>query len=88
MIRVMREFFMVGGRKLSYRDFGGPGRPLLALHGHYSDLVARALEFAYRGVQVADVPQHRRVALVPLVAPEADNPAWTRTNSPLSSMDS
>ena len=27
----------LGGRRLSYVDFGGPGRPLLALHGHLSE---------------------------------------------------
>ncbi len=31
---------MAGGRKLSYLDFGGPGRPLLALHGHYNEASA------------------------------------------------
>ncbi|WP_232265665.1 alpha/beta fold hydrolase [Streptomyces pactum] len=38
----MREFFDVGGRKLSYLDFGGPGAPLLALHGHYNEASAFA----------------------------------------------
>ncbi|MFE6403973.1 alpha/beta fold hydrolase [Streptomyces alboflavus] len=33
----MREFFMTGGRRLSYLDFGGPGAPLLTLHGHYNE---------------------------------------------------
>ncbi|MBB4946166.1 pimeloyl-ACP methyl ester carboxylesterase [Kitasatospora gansuensis] len=27
----------LAGRRLSYLDFGGPGRPLLALHGHVSE---------------------------------------------------
>ncbi|MFI8264569.1 MULTISPECIES: hypothetical protein [unclassified Streptomyces] len=27
----------VEGRTLSYLDFGGTGRPLIALHGHRSD---------------------------------------------------
>ncbi|WP_027344408.1 alpha/beta fold hydrolase [Hamadaea tsunoensis] len=27
----------VGGRRLAYRDFGGPGRFLLALHGHFAE---------------------------------------------------
>lgn len=36
-IRIMREFFVVDGRKLSYLDFGGPGTPILALHGHYNE---------------------------------------------------
>ncbi|MEU7850438.1 alpha/beta hydrolase [Micromonospora parva] len=38
----MREFFTVGGRRLSYLDFGGPGSPLLALHGHYNEASAFA----------------------------------------------
>ncbi|MFD6327028.1 alpha/beta fold hydrolase [Streptomyces sp. NPDC058442] len=38
----MREFFVVDGRKLSYLDFGGPGAPLLALHGHYNEASAFA----------------------------------------------
>ncbi|MFD9128790.1 alpha/beta fold hydrolase [Kitasatospora sp. NPDC059571] len=38
----MRESFSVGGRKLSYLDFGGPGQPLLALHGHYNEASAFA----------------------------------------------
>ncbi|MDQ0306935.1 pimeloyl-ACP methyl ester carboxylesterase [Kitasatospora herbaricolor] len=36
----MREFFMVHGRRLSYLDFGGPGVPLLAFHGHYNEASA------------------------------------------------
>lgn len=27
----------VSGRRLSFLDFGGPGRPLLALHGHFGE---------------------------------------------------
>ncbi|MEU5915757.1 alpha/beta hydrolase [Streptomyces sp. NPDC047141] len=27
----------VAGRRLSFIDFGGPGRPLLALHGHFGE---------------------------------------------------
>ncbi|MEU8209289.1 alpha/beta hydrolase [Micromonospora sp. NPDC049044] len=38
----MREFFTVGGRRLSYLDFGGSGAPLLALHGHYNEASAFA----------------------------------------------
>ncbi|WP_228973077.1 alpha/beta fold hydrolase [Streptomyces sp. DH12] len=38
----MRGFFVVGGRTLSYLDFGGPGTPLLALHGHYNEASAFA----------------------------------------------
>ncbi|WP_037604348.1 alpha/beta fold hydrolase [Streptacidiphilus rugosus] len=38
----MREYFTVGGRKLSFLDFGGPGEPLLALHGHYNEAAAFA----------------------------------------------
>jgi pimeloyl-ACP methyl ester carboxylesterase len=40
--QVMRGFFMVGGRRLSYLDFGGSGTPLLALHGHYNEALAFA----------------------------------------------
>ncbi|GHB54988.1 hypothetical protein GCM10010347_26090 [Streptomyces cirratus] len=32
-----RAAMMVTGRRLSYLDFGGPGRPLLALHGHFGE---------------------------------------------------
>ncbi|GAA0273644.1 alpha/beta hydrolase [Streptomyces polychromogenes] len=38
----MREYFTAGGRRLSYLDFGGPGKPLLALHGHYNEASAFA----------------------------------------------
>ncbi|MFD7711776.1 alpha/beta fold hydrolase [Streptomyces sp. NPDC059786] len=44
---VKRSAFTVDGRALSYVDFAGPGRPLIALHGHmsegmsYADLAAR-----------------------------------------------
>ncbi|WP_282797859.1 alpha/beta hydrolase [Streptomyces sp. CC224B] len=53
----MRRFFMVGSRTLSYVDFGGPGRPLLALHGHYSE----ALVFAPLAAALA--PEWRVIAL-------------------------
>ncbi|MFI1256060.1 alpha/beta fold hydrolase [Streptomyces netropsis] len=53
----MRRFFMVGGRRLSYLDFGGPGRPLLALHGHYNE----ALTFAPLAAALA--PRWRVIAL-------------------------
>ncbi|MEU8925446.1 alpha/beta hydrolase [Kitasatospora sp. NPDC048545] len=33
----IRKELTVDGRRLSYLDFGGPGRPLLALHGHLSE---------------------------------------------------
>lgn len=33
----MREGFEIDGRKLSYLDFGGTGRVVVALHGHMSD---------------------------------------------------
>ncbi|MFJ4342401.1 alpha/beta fold hydrolase [Streptomyces sp. NPDC088915] len=32
-----RAAVTVAGRHLSYLDFGGPGRPLLALHGHFGE---------------------------------------------------
>ncbi|GAA2238630.1 MULTISPECIES: alpha/beta fold hydrolase [Kitasatospora] len=43
----------LAGRRLSYLDFGGPGRPLLALHGHLSEgrtfaALARALAPQWR----------------------------------------
>ncbi|MFJ3159711.1 alpha/beta fold hydrolase [Streptomyces kanasensis] len=38
----MRDFLLAGERKLSYLDFGGPGKPLLALHGHYNEASAFA----------------------------------------------
>ncbi|MGW0395215.1 alpha/beta fold hydrolase [Streptomyces sp. NPDC003042] len=49
----MRHDLKIDDRTLSYLDFGGPGRPLLALHGglseaaHYTDL-ATALGDAWR----------------------------------------
>ncbi|MEV6165473.1 alpha/beta hydrolase [Streptomyces sp. NPDC052052] len=32
-----RAATVVAGRRLSFLDFGGPGRPLLALHGHFGE---------------------------------------------------
>ncbi|KUL68529.1 MULTISPECIES: alpha/beta fold hydrolase [unclassified Streptomyces] len=32
-----RAALTIDGRRLSYLDFGGPGRPLLALHGHFNE---------------------------------------------------
>ncbi|WP_426361902.1 alpha/beta fold hydrolase [Streptomyces sp. E-08] len=32
-----RAAFTVAGRRLSFLDFGGSGRPLLALHGHFGE---------------------------------------------------
>ncbi|EFE76023.1 MULTISPECIES: alpha/beta fold hydrolase [Streptomyces] len=32
-----RGALYVAGRRLSFLDFGGPGRPLLALHGHFGE---------------------------------------------------
>ncbi|GHC83975.1 hypothetical protein GCM10010349_68620 [Streptomyces flavofungini] len=56
-IRTMRKFFTVDGRRLSYLDFGGSGRPLLALHGHYNE----ALTFAPLAAALA--PGWRVIAL-------------------------
>ncbi|SPE47623.1 Tropinesterase [Streptomyces netropsis] len=53
----MRKFFMVGGRTLSYLDFGGPGRPLLALHGHYNEASA------FAPLAAALAPRWRVIAL-------------------------
>ncbi|MER6098465.1 alpha/beta hydrolase [Streptomyces sp. NPDC001728] len=53
----MREFFTAGERKLSYLDFGGPGEPLLALHGHYNEASA------FAALAVALAPRWRVMAL-------------------------
>ncbi|PAU45090.1 alpha/beta hydrolase [Streptomyces albireticuli] len=52
-MRVMREFFTVDQRRLSFLDFGGTGLPLLAFHGHYHEAsvfapLARALAPRWR----------------------------------------
>ncbi len=33
----IRKELRIDGRRLSYLDFGGAGRPLVALHGHLSE---------------------------------------------------
>ncbi|MFF5423529.1 MULTISPECIES: alpha/beta fold hydrolase [unclassified Streptomyces] len=48
-----RSALTVAGRRLSFLDFGGPGRPLLALHGHFGEgrtftRLARELGGAWR----------------------------------------
>ncbi|MEV7560731.1 alpha/beta hydrolase [Streptomyces sp. NPDC089795] len=53
----MRGFFTVGGRRLSYLDFGGPGAPLLALHGHYNEASA------FAPLAEALAPRRRVIAL-------------------------
>ncbi|MFD9793484.1 alpha/beta fold hydrolase [Streptomyces sp. NPDC059070] len=53
----MREYFTAEGPKLSYLDFGGPGTPLLALHGHYNE----ASEFTALAEALA--PRWRVIAL-------------------------
>ncbi|MEU9704255.1 alpha/beta hydrolase [Streptomyces sp. NPDC047981] len=53
----MREFFISDGRNLSYLDFGGPGRPLLALHGHYNEASA------FEPLAEALAPRWRVIAL-------------------------
>ncbi|NVK80260.1 alpha/beta hydrolase [Streptomyces morookaense] len=53
----MRESFMADGRKLSYLDFGGPGRPLMALHGHYSEAAV------FTSLAQALTPRWRVIAL-------------------------
>ncbi|WP_156726327.1 alpha/beta fold hydrolase [Streptomyces apocyni] len=52
-----RAALTVAGRRLSYLDFGGPGRPLLALHGHFNE--ART----FTGLAQALAPVWRVVAL-------------------------
>ncbi|GLW96385.1 alpha/beta hydrolase [Microtetraspora sp. NBRC 16547] len=37
MTSPLRSELRIDGRRLSYLDFGGTGRPLLALHGHMSE---------------------------------------------------
>lgn len=32
-----RAELVIDGRRLSYLDFGGTGRPIVALHGHLSE---------------------------------------------------
>ncbi|MFF4367116.1 alpha/beta fold hydrolase [Streptomyces sp. NPDC001594] len=51
----MRGYFTADERRLSYLDFGGPGEPLVALHGHYNEAsafapLARALAPRWRVV--------------------------------------
>ncbi|MEU8435621.1 alpha/beta hydrolase [Streptomyces sp. NPDC029216] len=51
----VRAAMTLDGRRLSYLDFGGPGRPLLALHGHFNEgrtftALARALAPDWRVV--------------------------------------
>ncbi|MFJ6053068.1 alpha/beta fold hydrolase [Streptomyces sp. NPDC092307] len=53
----MRGFFAVGGRTLSYLDFGGSGAPLLALHGHYNEASA------FAPLAEALAPRRRVIAL-------------------------
>ncbi|MEV4871364.1 alpha/beta fold hydrolase [Streptomyces syringium] len=53
----LRPGLSAGGRTLSYLDFGGPGRPLLALHGHDNE----ALTFAPLAAALA--PRWRVIAL-------------------------
>ncbi|MFJ5264761.1 alpha/beta fold hydrolase [Streptomyces sp. NPDC088387] len=53
----MRKFFTVDQRRLSYLDSGGPGLPILALHGHYNE----ASTFA--ALTEALAPQWRVIAL-------------------------
>ncbi|QIS08904.1 alpha/beta fold hydrolase [Nocardia arthritidis] len=52
-----RSSFAIGGRQLSYLDFAGAGRPLLALHGHMSE----AASFAELAAALA--PGWRLIAL-------------------------
>jgi pimeloyl-ACP methyl ester carboxylesterase len=53
----MREFLTADGLRLSYLDFGGPGTPLLALHGHYNEAAA------FAPLAAALTPQWRVIAL-------------------------
>ncbi|MET8944554.1 alpha/beta hydrolase [Streptomyces sp. NPDC004542] len=51
-----RSAFTIDGRTLSYVDFGGPGRPLLALHGHMSE------GMSYAGLAARLAPDWRVIA--------------------------
>ncbi|MFC0843938.1 alpha/beta fold hydrolase [Streptomyces noboritoensis] len=53
----MRAFFTGDQRRLSFLDFGGPGLPILAFHGHYNE----ASVFAPLAEALA--PQWRVIAL-------------------------
>ncbi|MEU6896291.1 alpha/beta hydrolase [Streptomyces sp. NPDC046557] len=57
MTEPTRHVVSVGGRRLSYVDYGGRGQPLLALHGHF----AEARTFA--GVAAEVSPDWRVIAL-------------------------
>ncbi|MFC7644390.1 alpha/beta fold hydrolase [Streptosporangium lutulentum] len=52
-----RAELVIDGRRLSYLDFGGTGRPLLALHGHMSE----AASFAGLAAELS--PEWRLIAL-------------------------
>jgi len=52
-----RHFLQLGALRLSYVDFGGPGRPLVALHGHFGC----ARNFAPLAAALA--PERRVIAL-------------------------
>ncbi|WP_326783191.1 alpha/beta fold hydrolase [Streptomyces sp. NBC_00151] len=51
-----RSALTIDGRTLSYVDFGGPGRPLLALHGHMSE------GMSYAGLAARLAPDWRVIA--------------------------
>ncbi|MFG3258839.1 alpha/beta fold hydrolase [Streptomyces sp. NPDC048172] len=66
----------VGGLRLSYLDHGGPGRPLLALHGHFGEArtfapLAARLAPAWRVVAL-DQRGHGLSDRPPGAPPEAD----------------
>ncbi|MFB8277325.1 alpha/beta fold hydrolase [Nocardia colli] len=52
-----RATFAIDGRTLSYLDFGGTGRPVLALHGHMSDAES------FNGLAERLAPGSRLIAL-------------------------
>lgn len=53
----MREYLTTDGLRLSYLDSGGPGQPLLALHGHYNEASA------FAPLAAALAPRWRVIAL-------------------------
>lgn len=68
-MKLVRTDLELAGRRLSFLDFGGPGRPLLALHGHFSE----GQTFAYLARELA--PDWRVIALDQRGHGESDQPA-------------
>jgi pimeloyl-ACP methyl ester carboxylesterase len=65
----VRSTLRLGDRRLSYLDFDGPGRPLLALHGHFGE------GRAFARLAAALAPSWRLVAPDQRGHGESDRPA-------------